>query len=173
MGGPPPEVAAMEKWHKTHQNVHALERTMMGLSRVVDGKATKLTSAQAKAILAVIQQWKPKKSVTDKQAKSIVASIRKPLNKAQLKVLDERPRFGGPGGPGGPPPGGPGGPGMGGPPPGGPGPDSNDRRSGPPKMPAMKEYNPLNPSTNPMTFMVKFQTERMNKLVSALKSQAK
>lgn len=181
-GGPPPEMRkqfeAMMKWQKSHENVMKLERTLMALPRVMEDKKAKLTSSQAKTILAVIQQWKPKKSVTDKQAKSIVEAIRKPLNKAQLKLLDERPKFGGPGGPGGPGgrpggPGGPGGPGMGGPPPRGPGGPGGSRPSGPPKMPEMKEYNPLNPSTSPMKFMAKFQTERFNKLISKLKSLAK
>jgi len=142
-GFPPPEMqakmAAWQTFRDSHRHVRQVERLLSGLSQLDGNSATKLTRAQAKAILPVLQTWHTKPVMTDAQAAQVSKKLMASLTVAQTRKLTAMAAArrgpgtsGGPGGPGGPPPpegdfgpppgGGPGGPsGSGGfgPPPGG------------------------------------------------------
>ncbi|HEY0865954.1 MAG TPA: hypothetical protein VGE01_01170 [Fimbriimonas sp.] len=175
-GGPGGGFEAMRKWRDSHPNVIALGQTISGLSELQQDPKLKLKRAQAQTVLAVISQWKPKKALTEAQAKQVNAALLKPLSAAQKKKVETARQgrmMGGPGRPGAAPtarPGGPGGPVRPGGAPGGP-------RMGAPggpgagmQMPAPKDYNPLNPSTLPFPPMRERAQERMTKLVASLKA---
>jgi hypothetical protein len=169
--------AAMQKWRDSHKNVVALGRTVRGLSELQGDKKLKLNKSQAQSVLVVIAKWKGKTALTDAQAKEVNAALKKPLSKSQLQKIDSASSsFGGRRGPGGAPMGAPGGP-------GGPramgsaGAPNRPRQmgSGGPaggnfRMPAPKDYNPLNPSTMPMKQMQERAQKRMNDLIASLKA---
>ncbi|HEY3267200.1 MAG TPA: hypothetical protein VGM37_09755 [Armatimonadota bacterium] len=154
---------AWQTWRKNHRGVESLRKTVDGLITLDSGAGTKLSKAQAKAILPVLKAWRKKATISDAQARKVNNQLTGPLTVPQLKKLAALQRTrptgpggqGGPGGgPGGPPPGGFGGPGgPGGPPPGGAGappPGGRGGPGGPGMMPKPKDYNPLNPDSLPM-----------------------
>jgi len=119
---------------------------------------TKLTPAQAKKILAVLQPYRNKPKMTQDDAKNALKGIKAALNVNQLNAIarieaERRNRRGGPGGGGmGMRPGGPGGA------PGGmPGGGAGARPGGPggpgggfqmPDPSRMKDFNPFKPDTS-------------------------
>ena len=192
-GGPPmpPEMQAKmkawETWRGTHQNVTALQRTLGGMTRLEDNPATKLTKPQAKAVLAVMAKWQAKPRVSDAQAKLITAQLLAPLSAAQRQQLTQPGRPGGgfgggrPGGggfgggrPGGFSGGRPGGGGFGG---GRPGGFGGGRPPGggfnPASFPSPREYNPMNPATQPMERSRDRAEKQHVRLMTALKAAAK
>ncbi len=202
-GGPPPgmmaQFGAWNKWRMSHSHVEEVSRTLRGVEDLELGHpnrggavgaspnaSTQLSAPQARKMLAVLQPWRAKPVMTDAQAATVgkqLLSLLDPAQKAALAAQrgpGER-GFGGPGrgpgpGPGGPPPGG-----MMPPPPpsrGGGGAGSNGApggnfRPGGFSMPAPHDYNPLNPSTNPMTFMRSRAAQRYSAFLSHLSATAK
>jgi len=205
-GFPPPEMqtkmVAWQTFRESHRHVRQVERLLSGLSQLDGNAATKLTRAQAKAILPVFQTWHSKRVMTDAQAALVSKKLTAPLTVAQTKKLAALASArrgpgmsggsGGPGGPGGPPPGGgdfgppggggPGGPGGFGPPPGGgdgpPGPPPGGGPGGPDgpldmaTFPTPKEYNPINPETLPFERMRPGAKKLVDGLIARLKSRA-
>ncbi len=166
------KMKAWETWRGTHQNVTALQRTLGGMTRLEDNPATRLTKPQAKAVLAVMTKWQAKPSVSDAQARQINTQLLAPLTAAQRQQLTRPGGFGGgrPGGGfgGGRPegrPGGFGGGGFGGGRPGG--------GFSPAMFPAPREYNPLNPATQPMERSRGRAEMQHARLMTALKAAAK
>ncbi|MGI4787562.1 MAG: hypothetical protein ACRYFS_01785 [Janthinobacterium lividum] len=199
-GFPPPpgmqaRFQAWRTWRDTHKNVGALERTLGGLVQVEQDPQTKLNKPQAHAVLAVMKKWQSKPSLSDAQAFVVNAQLTHSLSPAQLAKLASAQERGGPGGrrgPGGPPPGGPGGfggrrgfggplPGSpGGPPPGGfggrrgpGGPGGGRPPFDPASFPAPRDYNPLNPNTQPMARRRDRDKQRHAELMAALYASAK
>ena len=186
-GGPmPPEMQAKMKawqtWRGTHQNVTALQRTLGGMTRLEDTPATRLTKPQAKAVLAVMTKWQTKPRVSDAQAKLITTQLLAPLSAAQRQQLTQPGRPGGGFGGGGFGGGRPGGGGFGGGRPGGfgggrPGGFGGGRPPGsgfnPASFPSPREYNPLNPATQPMERSRDRAEKQHVRLITALKAAAK
>ena len=186
------KMKAWETWRGTHPNVTALQRTLGGVTRLASDPQTHLTKPQAKAMLAVMNKWQAKPTVSDAQAKQINTQILASLTAAQRQAVAQPGRpggFGGPGGgPGGRPGGGPGGGGFGGGrPPGGGGGFGGGRPGGgpggggrppgggfsPASFPAPREYNPLNPATQPMERSRERAEKQHVRLLTALKAAAK
>ena len=149
---PPAVMAKMQAWRSwrdTHKNVVSLQRTLGAITDMEQDPQTKLTKPQARAVLAVIKKWQGKPSLTDAQARVVNTQITTPLTLIQIKKIamaaQHRGGFGGGGRPGG----GFGGPG-GGRPGGGPGGPGGRPAFDPASMPAPRDYNPLNPDTQPM-----------------------
>jgi hypothetical protein len=123
-----------------------VNKTVRALEQLEQEPGNQLTRQQAGSIVSVLKRWRNKPVMSDKQAKVVVNQLTSPLNIAQLQKVTqfETQRRGGGMGmgggmrPGGGAPGGPGGPGGA----GGPRPAF--------KMPAPRDFNPLNPSTSPM-----------------------
>ena len=190
-GGPgfgpmPPEMQAKMKawqtWGGTHQNVTALQRTLGGMTRLEDNPATRLSKPQAKAVLAVMAKWQAKPRVSDAQAKQITAQLLAPLSAAQRQQLTQPGRPGGGFGGGGFGGGRPGGGGFGGGRPGGfgggrPGGFGGGRPPGggfnPASFPSPREYNPLNPATQPIERSRGRAEKQHVRLMTALKAAAK
>ncbi|MCA1595689.1 MAG: hypothetical protein LC772_04605 [Chloroflexi bacterium] len=179
-------IRAWQSWRSSHPNVAALEQTVGGLAALEQSPQTKLNRSQARSVLGVISAWRGKSSVSDQQAKRILAQLKKPLTATQLARLSEAGPGGrgGPGGfrPGGPPPVGRGGFRPGGPGgfrPGGPGGQGGFRPGGAGgfSMPSPRDYNPLNPGTSPFAHvnarMTQGMSQRLNGLLSALKASAR
>lgn len=142
------------KWREAHRYTFQLTSTLRGLDDLDKDPKTKLTAAQAKKILAVLQPLRNKPKMTQDDAKNALKQIKAALTVNQLNALarmeaERRNRRGGPGGPGGP-----GGAGMR---PGGPGGAPGARPGGPggaggaggrfqmPDPSTMKDFNPFNP----------------------------
>ncbi len=126
---------------------------------------TKLTKPQAQAVLAVIKKWQGKPALTDEQARQVNTQITTPLTLMQIKkiamaragatrravevlaaVVRRRAAGGGPGG-----------------------------RPGfdPASLPAPRDYNPLNPATQPMARARERGKQRHAQLMAALMAAAK
>lgn len=125
-GGPPPppqlraKFQAWRTWRAKHPNVMGLQRTLRGLDGLERDPKMRLNKKQAGTVLAVINKWRTRPTLTDAQARQATQQIKAALTPAQTKRLATA--FPGPppgGGFGGPPPGGFGGGPGGGPPPGG------------------------------------------------------
>lgn len=185
--------AGFEKFQKFRENnkqVFALGQTIRAFGEMDKDAKTKFTPAQAKTILAVINKWKGKPSITNEQATQINKDLTKPLTVPQIKKLaseaNSRRGFGGggQGGGGGRPGGGggQGGPGGGGPRmgggggQGGPGGGGQARMGGGGgggfKMPELKPFNPLNPETG-FSRNKEMAIRRMNELTTMLATRAK
>ena len=177
---------AWRQWGTAHPNVMSLQRTLGAMADLEQDPRMKLTRPQAHAVLAVINRWKGKPALSDAQARQVSAQITAPLNPAQVQAIAMASRgrggrgpgggggFGGgrPGGPGGGRPGGfgggrPGGPGgFGGGRPGGP--SGGGPRFDPASFPAPRDYNPLNPATNPRVRARDRAQQHMSQLMAAL-----
>lgn len=189
-----PEVQAKLKkfraFQENHKNYRALSGTIRAISEMNNDPKTALTKDQAKKALDVVNKWKTKPFLTDAQAGAANKELTNVLNLTQIKKMatlqQQGGGFGGPGGGGGGRPGG-GGPGGGGGRPGGGGPGGGGGRPGGggpggggggrggfdfSKMPDPKEYNPLNPATQPDGPMKERQVKRMNDFVAMLKKRA-
>lgn len=99
------------KWREAHKYTFQLTSTLRGLEMLDKDAKTKLTPAQAKKILAVLQPLRNKPKMTQDDAKNALKQIKAALTVNQLNALarfeaERRNRRGGPGG-------GPGGGGMG------------------------------------------------------------
>jgi hypothetical protein len=150
---------AWRKWREAHEYTFRLTNTLRALIEIDKDPKTKLTPAQAKKILAVLQPYRNKPKMTQDDAKNALKGIKAALNVNQLNAIarieaERRNRRGGPGGGGmGMRPGGPGGAlggapgarpgGAGGRPGGGPG--GNFRMPDPSQM---KDFNPFKPDTS-------------------------
>ena len=176
-GQVPPEIQArMKAWQKfrdTHKNVQSLQQTLVGLEAMEKEPRTRLTKAQAKTVVGVLNAWRNKPVMTDAQALKVNKQITAPLTVAQLKKIataregrgmgaNRRPGGGGPGGPGGAPGGG-----------ARQGGGNQPRRMDPSQFPAPKEYNPLNPTTIPMERMRARAKQRLDTLTKTLTARAK
>lgn len=165
-GGPPmppamqAKMKAWDTWRGTHPNIAALQRTLGGVTRLASDPQTHLTKPQAKAMLAVMNKWQAKPTVSDAQAKQINAQILASLTAAQRQTVAQPGR---PGGFGGGRPGGGGG--FGGGRPGG--------GFDPATFPSPREYNPLNPATQPMERSRDRAEKQHARLMTALKAAAK
>jgi hypothetical protein len=129
---PPAMQAKLKAWRDSHKNVQALQRSIRMMEGMEQDPKTKLNKSQAHTVLAVINKWQSKPALTDAQAKLVNTQITAPLTISQLKMIVasmQAGRGGGFGGPGG----------------GRPGGGAFD----PTKF--LKEYNPLNPATNPVS----------------------
>jgi hypothetical protein len=174
---PSPEMMAKfqawGKWRDHHKHVSEVSHTLRGLSECEKTPATSLNKAQAQKVLAVINTWKSKPVMTDGQAATVIKQLTAPLNVSQLKAIAAVPEFGRrPGGGGGFGGGRPGG-GFGGNAPGGGRPGGGGFGGPRPAgftMPDPKDYNPLNPSTNPMTFARSRMQGMLDGLVASLKA---
>lgn len=137
-----------------------LMRTVMEISRLEESKKDSITSSQAKAILAVINPLRSKKTLNETQAKTAASKLNAILTASQKKAISELPRMGmrrpegqkGEQQPSGTPPSG------------------DARPSGPPpnmgSRPNM-DMNPLSSSSkSPMA-------ERISKMIKALEAKAK
>lgn len=142
-GGPGGFGGAFGKWMEDHKNAMSIRRTLNRIAEMNKTPDTKLNKQQSAKLLAIMNAWKSKPSMSEDQAKSVDSQITALLNDKQRKQLDARgpggfgggggmrPGGGGmqgggrgvAGGPGGMRPGGPGGAGTKGAPgaPGGPG----------------------------------------------------
>lgn len=136
------------KWREAHRYTFQLTSTLRGLEVLDRDAKTKLTPAQAKKILAVLQPLRNKPKLTQDEAKNALKQIKAVLTVNQLNALaryeaDRRNRRGGPGGGIGMRPGGMGGPGSApGARPGGPG----GARPQMPNPSQMKDFNPFKPN---------------------------
>lgn len=157
-GGPPlppamqAKMRAWDTWRGTHPSVTALQRTLGGLARLSANPQTPLTKPQAKVVLAVLTKWRAKPTVSNAQAKQINARLLAPLTVAQRQQLTQ---------------------------PGRPGGFRGRSRGGfgggfnPASFPAPREYNPLNPATQPME-RTRGRAEMQHvRLMAALKAAAK
>ncbi len=151
------------KWREAHRYTFQLTSTLRGLEELDKDQKTRLTPAQAKKILAVLQPLRNKPKMTQDDAKNALKQIKAALNVTQLNALarieaERRNRRGGPGGPGGGGmgmrPGGPGGA-PGGAPGARPGGNAGARPGGPgggqwrmPDPASMKDFNPFKPNPN-------------------------
>ena len=164
------KMQAWRQWRDNHKNVSSLQRTLGALTQMEQDPRTRLTKPQAKAVLAVIRKWQAKPALTDAQARLVNTQITTPLTLVQIKkiAMASQPRRGGGFGGGGFGVGRPGG-GFGGPG-GGPG-----GRPGfdPASMPAPRDYNPLNPDTQPMVRARDRAKQRHAQLMAALLAGAK
>ncbi|MBC8138337.1 MAG: hypothetical protein H8F28_20865, partial [Fibrella sp.] len=110
-------IEKMRKFRDNNKQVYALGQTLRAFDDMEKDPKTKFTPAQAKTILAVINKWKGKPSLTNDQATQINKDLTKPLTVPQIKKLaaaaNRRGGWGGGGG-GGRGPGGGGGQGGGG-----------------------------------------------------------
>ncbi len=129
-GGPGgPGGGDFRKWMEEHRNVMSVGRKLRGVAELNKAPDTKLNKQQSAKMLAIINAWKSKPSMSEDQAKSVDGQITALLNDKQRKQLEaQRGGFGGGGGrngggmrpggpamagaPGGMRPGGPGGPGA-------------------------------------------------------------
>ena len=202
-GPPPGMMAqfgAWNQWRMSHPHIEAVSRTLRGVEDMELGRpgrggapgtpppaSSQLNPAQARKMLAVLHAWQSKPVMTDAQASTVSKQLLSLLNPAQKAALASQRGpggrgFGGPGrGPG------PGGPGMGGPPPGGMMPPlpggqggfgqhrggGTNGRPGGFSMGAPHNYNPLNPGTNPMTFMRSRAAQRYSAFIARLSATAK
>jgi len=150
------------KWRETHKYTFQLTSTLRALEQIDKDPKTKLTPAQAKKILAVLQPYRDKPKMTQDDAKNALKGIKAALSVDQLNAMarfeaerrNRRGGFGGPGGggmgmrpgssPGGPPGGAPGAR-PGGAPGAGNRPDGNFRMPNPAQM---KDFNPFKPDTS-------------------------
>lgn len=150
------------QWREAHKYTFQLTSTLRALEQIDKDPKTKLTPAQAKKILAVLQPYRNKPKMTQDDAKNALKGIKAALSVDQLNAMarfeaERRNRRGGFGGPGG------GGMGMrpggspGGPPGGAPGarpggaPGAGNRPGGNFRMPnlaQMKDFNPFKPDTS-------------------------
>ncbi len=140
------------KWREAHKYTFQLTSTLRGLEMLDRDAKTKLTPAQAKKILAVLQPLRNKPKMTQDDAKNALKQIKAALTVNQLNALarfeaERRNRRGGPGGGMGMRPGGMGGPPGGAPgarpgAPGGPG----GARPQMPNLSQMKDFNPFKPN---------------------------
>jgi hypothetical protein len=157
-----------QKWRDNHKHVSEVSHTINGLTKCEADPSTQLNKGQAQKVLAVINAWHAKPVMTDGQAAGVIKKLTASLNLAQLKVIAATPEFGRRGGGGG-------GGGFGGGRPGGGGGGFGGGRPGGPggagfTMPDPRDYNPLNPSTNPMTFARGRMQGRIDQLVASLKA---
>ncbi len=143
-------IEEFRKWREAHKYTLQLTSTLRALEQVDKDPKTKLTSAQAKKILSVLQPYRNKPKMTQDDAKNALKGIKAALNVNQLNAIarieaERRNRRGGPGGMG-MRPGGPGGQ-PGGAPGARPGgaPGSNFRM---PDAAQMKDFNPFKPDTS-------------------------
>ena len=170
---PPAVMAKMQAWRSwrdTHKNVTSLQRSLNAITDMAQDPQTKLTKPQARAILAVIKKWQGKPALTDAQARVVNTQITTPLTLIQIKQIaaaatQRRGGFGG---------GGSGGGGFGGGRPGG-APGGAGGRPGfdPASLPAPRDYNPLNPDTQPMARARERGKQRHAQLMAALTAAAK
>lgn len=156
-------IEEMRKWREAHRHTFQLTSTLRALQEIDKDPKTKLTPAQAKKILDVLQPYRNKPKMTQDDAKQALKGIKAALNVSQLNAIarieaERRNRRGGFGGPGGGPggggmgirPGGPGGPGgppggaLGARPGGAPG-GAGGFRFDPARM---KDFNPFKPDTS-------------------------
>ena len=143
-------IAKMQKFREENKHVFELMQTLRALPVMEQSPQTKFTPAQAKAILAVMNQWKSKLAISNDQATQINRALTTPMSLTQIKLIaaqaGQRGGGGGWGGGGGRPGGG--GFGGGGRPTSGFG-NGQPGGGGGFKMPEMKPFNPLNPDTLP------------------------
>lgn len=168
---PPAVMAKMQAWRQwrdTHKNVSSLQRTLGAITDMGQDPRTALTKPQARTILAVIKKWQGKPALTDEQARQVNTQITRPLSLIQIKkiAMAAQERRGRPGG---------GGFGGGGGRPGGGGFGGGGGRPGfdPASMPAPRDYNPLNPDTQPMARARQRGRQRHAQLIAALMTAAK
>lgn len=166
------------KWREAHKYTFQLTSTLRAIEQIDKDPKTKLTSAQAKKILAVLQPYRNKPKMTQDDAKNALKGIKAALNVNQLNAIarieaERRNRRGGPGGPG------PGGGGMGMMRPGAPGgqpggaPGAGGRPGGSFRMPnpaQMKDFNPFKPDTS--TFGGQRAAEYWNNYFKGLQQRA-
>jgi len=176
------KMQAWRQWRDNHKNVTALQRTLGTLTEMEQDPATKLTKPQARTVLSVIRKWQTKPALTDAQARQVNTQLTKPLNLVQIKKIatasqgrggGRGPGGGGFGGGGGGRPGGGGGGGFGG---GGgrPGGAGGGRPAfDPASFPSPRDYNPLNPATQPMPRGRDRAKQRHAQLMTALMAGAK
>jgi hypothetical protein len=176
----------MRKWREAHKYTFQLTSTLRALEEIDKDPKTKLTPAQAKKILAVLQPYRNKPKMTQDDAKNALKGIKAALTVDQLNAIarieaERRNRRGGFGGPGG---GGmgmrPGGPGM--PPGGAPGarpggaPGAGGRPGAPggnfrmPDFSQMKDFNPFKPDTS--TPFGQRAAQRWNEFFKGLQQRA-
>ncbi len=173
---PPPammaKLQAWRQWRDHHKNVTSLQRTLGALADMEQDPKTRLTKPQAKTILSVLNKWQSKPALTDAQALQVNKQLTNPLNLTQIKKIAtaSQGRGGGFGGGGGGRPGGGGG--FGGGRPGGGGPGGRPAFD-PASFPSPRDYNPLNPDTQPMVRARGRAKQRLAQLRGALTATAK
>lgn len=132
------------------------------IQEIDKGKKYTLTSAQAKATLAVLKPLRTQPKLTQDQAKTVLVKLKKPLTAAQLnamarikpKVQQHRPN-GGPGGQGGTPR-------QGG---------QQGQRHFDPN--AMKDFNPFYTKVDPKDTRAVERSKRWNEFFATLEKKAK
>lgn len=163
-GGMPPEMQAkMNAWKKfrdNHKSFSSIQQSLAGIGECEKDPKTALNKAQAKKVLAVLNKWGSKPTMTNDEATAANKEITSGLNIAQIKKIATAPAPGrggrgfgggarGAGGPGGGRPGGAGGaPNF--------------------KFPDPKEYNPLNPDSLPFVQFKKTAKDRLAELKNKL-----
>ena len=145
-----------EKYKYTFQ----LMQMVTHIQEIDKDKKYTLTSAQAKAMLAVLKPLRTQPKLTQDQAKTVLVKLKKPLTVAQLnaiarikpKVQQRRPS----GGQGGPPRQGP--------------PNGGQRHFDPN---AMKDFNPFYTKVDPKDTRAVERSKRWNEFFAALEKKAK
>lgn len=157
------KMTAWRKWRENNKHVSALQQTVMGLALIEQDPKTALTKDQAKKILAALNKWGKKPTLTNDQAREANKELTASLTVAQLQKMATAPSpgRGGRGFGGGARPGG----GLGG---GGQRPTFDIS-----KFPDPKNYNPLNPDTLPFEQMRPMAKQRMNEFRATLAAKAK
>lgn len=159
------KMKAWQKWNDSHKNIRAVGQTLGAIVEMQKDPKTKFNKAQSKTVLGILKTWRNKPVMSNAQAQTVNKQLAGTFTMPQLKKLASMPQRGGRGfgggGQGGPRPGGQGGPGGGRPGGGGRGFDMS-------KMPAPREYNPLNPSTIPMERQRARAAERTDGLIKTL-----
>ncbi|MBC7807066.1 MAG: hypothetical protein H7145_13055 [Akkermansiaceae bacterium] len=172
----------MRKFRENNKQVFALSQTLRAFDDMETDPKTKFTPAQAKTILAVVNKWKGKPSLTNEQATQINKELTKSLSLPQIKKLaaaaNRRGGWGGGGGQGGGGGRGGGGAGIGaqgrmGGGQGGPGGGGGRRAGGGGNwtMPELKPFNPLNPETG-FSRNKEVAVRRMNEMTAMLAARA-
>ncbi len=157
------KMQAWRQWRDAHKNVTSLQRSLEALTQMQQDPRTQITKPQARAILAVIRKWQNKPALTDEQARMVNSQLTMPLSLIQIKKIATMAQARRGGGFGGGRPGGFGGA-------GGPG---GRPAFDPASMPAPRDYNPLNPATQPMARQRQRAMQRHAQLMATLLASAK
>jgi hypothetical protein len=169
-GQMPPEIAkkikAWQKFGDDHKKLMILGDQVYQIGELNKEKGYELDKKQAGSILKVINQWKPKTSLSESEAGTISKQLTSPLNAKQIKKMTtietprqkmQKARAGG------------GGAGGGGPRPGGGGAGGGFSFPDPPA----KGWNPINPDSLPFEAMKPRAKESMKKFMADLQARSK
>jgi hypothetical protein len=140
---------AWERWRANHKHISALQHTLIAFAELEKDKSTAITKEQAKKMVPVLKQYRPKPKLTDDEAKLVNKKLNDSLTLPQLQKIATVPQMG------------QGGRGFGG---GGrAGGGAGGGAFDPTKIPDPADYNPLNIDTMPFKGMMGAQFDTIKK----------